>query len=111
MKAPRTQGGEAKATALAAQPASSAQTGGGFLESANDHAQGLDETTLLPRLREWAAALGFSQIGVADVDLSSAEPGLLAWLHNGFHGAMDYMARHGLQAGAAGRAGAGHACA
>jgi len=39
--------------------------------------------------------LGFSQIGVADVDLASAEPGLLAWLHNGFHGDMDYMARHG----------------
>ena len=49
----------------------------------------------MPRLREWAAALGFSQIGVADVDLASAEPGLLAWLHNGFHGDMDYMARHG----------------
>jgi len=50
---------------------------------------------LLPRLRDWAAALGFSQIGVADVDLASAEPGLLAWLNNGFHGGMDYMARHG----------------
>ena len=49
----------------------------------------------MPRLRDWAAALGFSQIGVADVDLASAEPGLLAWLHNGFHGDMDYMARHG----------------
>jgi hypothetical protein len=29
---------------------------------------------------------GFSQIGVADVDLSGAEPGLLAWLDAGFHG-------------------------
>jgi epoxyqueuosine reductase len=34
---------------------------------------------------------------VADVDLSSAEPGLLAWLHNGFHGSMAYMAAHGLK--------------
>ena len=51
----------------------------------------------MPRLREWAAALGFSQIGVADVDLSAAEPGLMQWLHNGFHGAMDYMAAHGLK--------------
>lgn len=57
----------------------------------------LDGVTLLPRLREWAAALGFSQIGVADVDLASAEPGLLEWLDNGFHGAMDYMAVHGLK--------------
>ena len=45
----------------------------------------------------WAQALGFSQIGVADVDLSAAEPGLLAWLAAGFHGRMDYMARHGLK--------------
>ena len=48
-------------------------------------------------MREWAGELGFSQIGVADVDLSSAEPRLQAWLHNGFHGAMDYMAVHGMK--------------
>ncbi len=51
----------------------------------------------MSRLREWASALGFSQIGVADVDLSAAEPGLSQWLLNGFHGAMDYMAAHGLK--------------
>ena len=49
------------------------------------------------QLRGWARELGFSQVGVADVDLSSAEPGLLAWLHNGFHGSMDYMAAHGIR--------------
>ncbi|WP_372524827.1 tRNA epoxyqueuosine(34) reductase QueG [Piscinibacter sp.] len=59
--------------------------------------QGLDDDTLLARLREWAATLGFSQIGVAAVDLSTAEAGLLAWLHNGFHGSMDYMAVHGMK--------------
>ncbi|MBL3284154.1 tRNA epoxyqueuosine(34) reductase QueG, partial [Klebsiella pneumoniae] len=47
--------------------------------------------------REWAAELGFSQIGVADVDLSSAEPRLLDWLERGFHGEMHYMASHGLK--------------
>ena len=52
---------------------------------------------VLSGLRESAAALGFSQIGVADVDLSHAEPGLLAWLNNGFHGSMAYMAAHGLK--------------
>ncbi len=46
-------------------------------------------------LREWARELGFASLGVADVDLSSAEPGLQAWLDAGFHGEMDYMARHG----------------
>jgi len=49
------------------------------------------------QLRGWARELGFSQIGVSAVDLSSAEPGLLAWLQAGFHGGMDYMARHGLK--------------
>ncbi|MFM2050569.1 MAG: hypothetical protein RL682_1060, partial [Pseudomonadota bacterium] len=41
--------------------------------------------------------LGFSQIGVAGVDLSSAEPGLQAWLAQGFHGDMAYMASHGMK--------------
>jgi epoxyqueuosine reductase len=52
---------------------------------------------LLPQLQGWATALGFSQIGVADVDLHGAEPGLLAWLEAGFHGGMGYMAAHGLK--------------
>jgi epoxyqueuosine reductase len=55
------------------------------------------QQTLLANLREWATALGFSQIGVADVNLAHAEAGLLAWLNNGFHGSMDYMAAHGLK--------------
>lgn len=50
---------------------------------------------LVERIRGWARALGFSQIGVSGVDLSSAEPGLQAWLAAGFHGDMAYMARHG----------------
>jgi epoxyqueuosine reductase len=58
---------------------------------------GLDQAALLANLREWAAAAGFSQIGVADVDLSHAEAGLLEWLNNGFHGSMAYMAAHGLK--------------
>ena len=55
------------------------------------------QQTLLAQLRVQAASLGFSQIGVADVDLSDAEPGLLQWLGNGFHGSMAYMAAHGLK--------------
>lgn len=51
----------------------------------------------LAQVRQWARELGFSQIGVAGVDLSSAEPGLLAWLQNGFHGEMAYMEAHGLR--------------
>jgi epoxyqueuosine reductase len=56
----------------------------------------------LPALPPWEAIvaearrLGFGSAGVADIDLSAAEPGLQAWLAAGFHGRMDYMARHGL---------------
>ncbi len=49
------------------------------------------------QLQGWAHALGFSQIGVADIDLSAAEAGLLAWLQAGFHGGMGYLAAHGLK--------------
>ncbi len=56
-----------------------------------------DGTAVLAQLREWATALGFSQIGVAGVDLAHAERGLLQWLDNGFHGSMAYMAARGLK--------------
>ena len=48
-------------------------------------------------MAQWARDCGFSQIGVAGVDLSCAEPGLSAWLSNGFHGEMDYMQAHGMK--------------
>jgi epoxyqueuosine reductase len=52
---------------------------------------------LVTDIQVWARALGFSQIGVAGVDLTSSEPGLSAWLTSGFHGDMHYMAAHGLR--------------
>jgi epoxyqueuosine reductase len=55
----------------------------------------IDGAQLLVKLRGWAEELGFSQIGVAGVDLAHAEPGLAAWLAAGHHGTMGYMARHG----------------
>ncbi len=56
----------------------------------------IDQKLLLSKIQTWANALGFSQITVAPVDLSSAEPGLQHWLAQNFHGEMAYMARHGL---------------
>ena len=55
----------------------------------------LNGEALLQQLQAWASELGFSQIGVADVNMPEAEAGLLAWLNNGFHGDMGYMAVHG----------------
>jgi epoxyqueuosine reductase len=54
-----------------------------------------DGQQLVAQLREWAHELGFSQIGVAGVDLGGAEAGLREWLAQGFHGSMHYMQRHG----------------
>ncbi|MCW5619672.1 MAG: tRNA epoxyqueuosine(34) reductase QueG [Burkholderiales bacterium] len=47
------------------------------------------------RMRGWAAELGFQHLGVSGIDLSAAEARLLQWLERGFHGEMDYLARHG----------------
>ena len=56
-----------------------------------------DSNQLVSQIQAWARELGFSQIGVAGVDLSSAEAGLSQWLAAGFHGSMGYMAHHGLK--------------
>ncbi|RDK07559.1 tRNA epoxyqueuosine(34) reductase QueG [Cupriavidus lacunae] len=52
---------------------------------------------LAASIRAWGAELGFASVRIADVDLSHAEPGLMAWLAQGYHGDMDYMANHGLR--------------
>ena len=56
----------------------------------------LDGRQLVDSVRRWAGELGFSQIGVAGIDLTAAEDGLREWLAAGFHGSMGYMARHGM---------------
>ncbi len=59
--------------------------------------QHIDGQGLVRQLRGWAHELGFSQIGIAGIDLASAEAGLRAWLDAGYHGGMQYMAAHGLK--------------
>ena len=46
-------------------------------------------------IRAWGAELGFQQVGIAGVDLATAEARLAEWLDRGFHGDLGYMARHG----------------
>ena len=55
-----------------------------------------DWAALAADIRQWGKALGFQEIGIADTDLDVAEQRLLDWLSAGRHGAMDYMARHGV---------------
>ena len=55
----------------------------------------MDFVSLAAKIRQWGTELGFQAVGIADADLSSAEPRLAEWLERGWHGEMDYMARHG----------------
>jgi len=56
---------------------------------------GMDYAALAQRIKAWGRELGFQAVGIADADLSGAEPRLLEWLAQGWHGEMEYMARHG----------------
>ena len=50
---------------------------------------------LKTRIRARGKALGFDAVGFTGIDLAEEEAGLAAWLEAGFHGEMNYMARHG----------------
>jgi len=65
----------------------------GSQDASPERAGGLE--ALARAIHGWGAELGFDAVRIADVDLSHAEAGLLAWLAQGFHGDMDYMANHG----------------
>lgn len=54
-----------------------------------------DAERLKAAIKAHGATLGFDAVAIAGVDLGAAEAGLAQWLAAGFHGEMDYMARHG----------------
>ncbi len=54
-----------------------------------------DLSRLAAQIKHWGRELGFAAVGITDGDLGAAEAGLQAWLAQGFHGEMDYMAAHG----------------
>lgn len=53
-----------------------------------------DMRRLKDDIRRWGRELGFAAIGFAGVNTGDAEDGLKAWLAQGCHGEMDYMAAH-----------------
>lgn len=59
------------------------------LSNSNDYA------ALAANIKRWGCELGFADIGIADTNLTNAEAEHQAWIKKGFHGDMDYMAKHG----------------
>ncbi|WP_090568933.1 tRNA epoxyqueuosine(34) reductase QueG [Nitrosomonas sp. Nm33] len=57
----------------------------------------LDVASLKESIKNWGRQLGFQDVRIADAnaDMSLVEAELFAWLDKGFHGDMDYMAKHG----------------
>jgi epoxyqueuosine reductase len=55
----------------------------------------LDFSQLARDIVIWGRELGFAELGISDTELSAEEARLGAWLDAGYHGEMDYMARHG----------------
>lgn len=49
---------------------------------------------LTEKIKSWGKDLGFADIGISDIDLSEHKAAFQGWLDKGFHGDMEYMARH-----------------
>jgi epoxyqueuosine reductase len=56
-----------------------------------------DFTQLSADIKSWGLALGFNHIGITDTHLQHAEAQHQDWIAKGFHGEMDYMAKHGVK--------------
>jgi len=54
----------------------------------------VDRKRLAERIKQYGKELGFQQVGISDIDLSSAANQLQQWLANQYHGEMEYMARN-----------------
>ena len=57
--------------------------------------QSMDLSALALSIKAWGRELGFSALGITDIDLSPAPGRLQEWLAKGRHGEMDYMEKHG----------------
>ena len=54
-----------------------------------------DLSLLAEQIKLWSIELGFSSIGITDIDLSQDQRYLEKWLEKGYHGEMKYMEKHG----------------
>ncbi|MEK7361334.1 MAG: QueG-associated DUF1730 domain-containing protein, partial [Pseudomonadota bacterium] len=68
-----------------------------FMQESPNPSKAIDFSALARDLKQWGKQFGFQEVGIADCDLSAAEPRLMDWLDKGWHGDMDYMAKHGVK--------------
>ena len=59
----------------------------------NNHSPDPSLEGLVENIREWSKELGFSQVGITNIDLNEHEQYLKKWLKQGYHGNMQYMNR------------------
>ncbi len=67
-----------------------------YYKSYRNSPSNMNYQELANKIKLWGKELGFQQVGITDVDLSEHEAQLQRWLDAGFHGSMDWMARHGM---------------
>ncbi len=60
----------------------------------HDH-HNVDWEELKALLPDWGRELGFSGVGISDIDLEEHQNRLRDWLADDYHGEMEYMSRHG----------------
>lgn len=54
----------------------------------------VDWRALSALIKGWGGELGFAAVGIAGTDVTEASRRLESWLDAGYHGEMDYMAKH-----------------
>jgi epoxyqueuosine reductase len=61
----------------------------------NELPQSINYAALSQQIKQWSTELGFHAAGISDTHLQNAELRMQQWLAQGYHGDMDYMAKHG----------------
>src|SRR5215218_4686033 len=89
-----TSPGSSECASAAPNARVAASSGRSVFRATIAHMEGMDDS-IEARIKRWGRELGFDELAIAGIDLAADEAKLLEWLDRGWHGEMDYMARHG----------------